>query len=371
MDANAPPTSASHARCNDSENGSESVVARYEKWVQQHSSLARHLESMLYIAPQFVPKSVSDPEVSTQAGYSMVGLLGLYHDYILHKASPAEVMTIGNKITRVVRVPLSVIGHIQVLAEVIARKYGGEASRWRLIVWIEMMKAAFKLVLLMQQRRALLLGGGKYKGILPPGNKSSPFSRFTSSSKQPKRGARTGKVFGANKTAEPQESNKTESSEKTTPPTTTVLFEEAAIQLVDVQREHLLLTGELLHIIRPVAFAMLRRRRGETSWLPALVAVLIESASFVCTTSSSLSEGATLSTTGISSKRAAEELASRKMALLLYLLRDPVYASVTKPVTEAVCGVTDYVPLLGRLVRLVSTGILDYYHNFHFYTSAS
>ncbi|KAJ0412749.1 hypothetical protein ATCC90586_002379 [Pythium insidiosum] len=110
----------------------QSVVARYERWVQQHSSLARHLESMLYIAPQFVPKSVSDPEVSAQAGYSLVGLLGLYHDYILYKASPAEVTTIGNSITRLVRVPLSVVTQIQVLAEVVARKYGGEASRWRL-----------------------------------------------------------------------------------------------------------------------------------------------------------------------------------------------------------------------------------------------
>ncbi|KAJ0410285.1 hypothetical protein P43SY_002617 [Pythium insidiosum] len=138
----------------------QSVVARYERWVQQHSSLARHLESMLYIAPQFVPKSVSDPEVSAQAGYSLVGLLGLYHDYILYKASPAEVTTIGNSITRLVRVPLSVVTQIQVLAEVVARKYGGEASRWRL---------------------------------------------------------------------------------------------EPVVQMADVRREHLLLTGELLHIIRPVA----------------------------------------------------------------------------------------------------------------------
>lgn len=59
------------------------------------------------------------------------------------------------------------------------------------------------------------------------------------------------------------------------------------------------------------------------------------------------------------------------MALLLYFLRDPVYASVTQPATSKVCDVLDYVPVAGRAVRFASTAIMNYYHQFHFYTSAS
>lgn len=85
------------------------------------------------------------------------------------------------------------------------------------------------------------------------------------------------------------------------------------------------------------------------------------------------------------------------MALLLYLLRDPVFATVTKPATgkvnisssrlfeklSATCthcsidariqaaDVLDYVPLVGKLFRFGTTAVLDYYHQFHFYTSAS
>lgn len=87
------------------------------------------------------------------------------------------------------------------------------------------------------------------------------------------------------------------------------------------------------------------------------------------------------------------------MALLLYLLRDPVYNSVTIPAAEKVCAlshilnslktaqrvsnraiflllsqvcdVVDYVPLVGKAFRFLAIKGTAYYHQFHFYTSAS
>ncbi|KAE9271766.1 hypothetical protein PF001_g28233 [Phytophthora fragariae] len=41
----------------------------------------------------------------------------------------------------------------------------------------------------------------------------------------------------------------------------------------------------------------------------------------------------------VSSKKAKDEIAARKMALILYLLRDPVLATTTKPATGK-AGVT-------------------------------
>lgn len=35
------------------------------------------------------------------------------------------------------------------------------------------------------------------------------------------------------------------------------------------------------------------------------------------------------------------------------------------------CDVLDYVPVVGRVVRFASTSVMNYYHQFHFYTSAS
>ncbi|KAE9164414.1 hypothetical protein PF004_g29829, partial [Phytophthora fragariae] len=94
--------------------------------------------------------------------------------------------------TRLVRVPLSLISHVQVLAEIVARRVGGDVDKWRLIVWVEGAKSVHRLVLLAQRRRAMMLRGGKYKGG-ESAPRPSAFARF----KKPKLpGAHTGKTFG-------------------------------------------------------------------------------------------------------------------------------------------------------------------------------
>ena len=60
-----------------------------------------------------------------------------------------------------IRVPLSLIMHVQVLAEVVARKVGGDVGKWRLIVWVEVVKGVLRLMLLAQRRRVMLMSGGK------------------------------------------------------------------------------------------------------------------------------------------------------------------------------------------------------------------
>ncbi|KAE9165533.1 hypothetical protein PF005_g29563 [Phytophthora fragariae] len=52
-----------------------SLLGAHEVWVGSHSGLARNLETTLYVAPQLVPKRVMEPEVATQLGYSLMGLL--------------------------------------------------------------------------------------------------------------------------------------------------------------------------------------------------------------------------------------------------------------------------------------------------------
>ncbi|KAE8894546.1 hypothetical protein PF010_g27117 [Phytophthora fragariae] len=97
-----------------------------------------------------MPKRVMEPEGATQFGYSLLGLLHLYHDYVLWNKESADKdpPTGSHKQTRLVRVPLSLISHVQVLAEVAARRVGGDIGKWRLIVWVEGAKSVLRLVLL-------------------------------------------------------------------------------------------------------------------------------------------------------------------------------------------------------------------------------
>ncbi|KAE9053482.1 hypothetical protein PF010_g32890, partial [Phytophthora fragariae] len=126
------------------------LLGAYEAWVGSHSGLARNVETTLYVAPQLVPKRVMEPEVVTQFGYSLVGLLHLYHQYVLWKKVSADKdpPTGSHKQTRLDRVPLSLITHVQVLAEVVARRVGGDVGKWCLIVWVERAKSVLRLVLL-------------------------------------------------------------------------------------------------------------------------------------------------------------------------------------------------------------------------------
>lgn len=53
-----------------------------------------------------------------------------------------------------------------------------------------------------------------------------------------------------------------------------------AVVIRKVPREDLLLGGEVLHILRPVVYALLRMRRSEESWTPVVVSFLVEASGY-------------------------------------------------------------------------------------------
>ncbi|KAE9114315.1 hypothetical protein PF005_g8822 [Phytophthora fragariae] len=290
-----------------------SLLGAYEAWVGSHSGLARNVETTLYVALQLVPKRVMEPEVATQFGYSLVGLLHLYHDYVLWKKDSADKdpVTGSHKLTRL-------------------------------------------------RRRAMMIRGGKYKGV-ESSPRPSAFARF----KKPKQpGARTGKTFGKPAASEPEPMKEKSAEEDTNK----IMFEDATIEVAEGSREDLLVAGEVCHILRPVVYALLRRHRPETSWTPVIASLFVELSGLALSAAAVKPAEPKMPA---SADKAKDEIAARKMALLLYLLRDPVFATVTKPAAGKAADVLDYVPLVGKLFRFGTTAVLDYYHQFHFYTSAS
>ncbi|RLN76865.1 hypothetical protein BBJ28_00001622 [Nothophytophthora sp. Chile5] len=275
-----------------------SLIGKYDEWVTGHTGLARNVETMLYVAPQLVPKRVMEPEVATQFGYSLVGLLHLYHDYVLFKSlsSDAEPPTNSEQYVALSWPPAL----IAPTADCGSICFNDKTLYGDPIVWVEVVKGVLRLMLLSQQRRAMLARGGK----------------------------------------------------------------DATFDVGEVAREDLLLGGEVCHILRPVVYALLRHRRPETSWTPVAISLLVEVSGLAMSAAAVKSETPKKPT---SDDKAKDELAARKVCLIVDLAR----AVNRKRLTTIAADVLDYVPGVGKLFRFGVTAILDYYHQFHFYTSAS
>lgn len=65
-----------------------------------------------------------------------------------------------------------------------------------------------------------------------------------------------------------------------------------------------------------------------------------------------------------------QEIRRRKMALFFYLIRSPLFDSVTYPALKSMTSVLAYVPLIGSLPEFL-LGILSYLNQTHFYNSNS
>jgi hypothetical protein len=165
------------------------------------------------------------------------------------------------------------------------------------------------------------------------------------------------------------------------------LEEEAAVATA---RTNLLLAGEVLHVLRPLLYAYLKwvvarrdRRaqgqgqawvdgggngsssgsssKGKDRWLPVLASALVDAASLRCT------QQALGAATPLRQCH-QEELQRRRSLWCLYLLRTPIFESLTLPVAGAVDRSLGRVPLAGGLVNYAFAA-LCYIQSHHFMTN--
>ena len=109
---------------------------------------------------------------------------------------------------------------------------------------------------------------------------------------------------------------------------------------------NLRLVGELCHITRPLAYALARRRWGCKSWRALMVSATFDAASFSCLNGAS--GGIKRREPNFSSGEKAE-MARRRAFLTYYLLRSPVFDTLTLPTARLVGRGVGWVPLLGSL----------------------
>ena len=121
--------------------------------------------------------------------------------------------------------------------------------------------------------------------------------------------------------------------------------------------------AELVHVVQPVAHLALLGLCGPASWWPLLASLGLDLAS--------LALHRTEETAGTLEEEA--EMARRRLALLLYLLRSPLYEAGSRAVLVSGLQFSrDHIPLVGRLG--LAEAMIKYLHEYqemYFYTWAS
>ena len=169
-------------------------LEEYKELVRTHPAQVKRLEETARMLAMFLPTSRLGrfSEVFTESTYSVLGLVGLFHDRILQSAGRSALTEplLGGaqqqqqqqqqrqeprqpQWVRLVRLVLTLLAHTEVVLEMLARVLGGEGRRTVVIALIESVKAFSRLVLLGQSKAGtLLVAGGQFqaskKALTPP-----------------------------------------------------------------------------------------------------------------------------------------------------------------------------------------------------------
>ena len=157
--------------------------------------------------------------------------------------------------------------------------------------------------------------------------------------------------------------------------------------------QYLRMAGEVIHILRPVIYVSAVRRAGpkNKSWTPFVLSLILEVLSIRCASVASSGKIAASSSsmpkeeifaravkkllTGANATQTCKdemgEIRRRRGLFAMYLMRSPLFDSLTLPIVQRIAGAFSGLPGVGESIESMLIDTLFYYHRLHFYYSAS
>ncbi|KAL3478011.1 peroxisome membrane protein [Aspergillus californicus] len=357
----------------------------YEDFVTKNASSIGQVESALRSLTYIIPGRYRDSEVPSECVHSGVQLLSLYHDSLMSKVIsnlpstvPRPTPTPHSRYTKYwtsqsslyqkVALALQTVQYTELLWEMIARRRG-EKVRWRVVVFIEIVKAICRLFLLrltnsrplvsppLPERevdpRSLQQGEEEdWNGMQTPVSERSSDMSWT----MPRTGLSLPSLPDVNDVSNYLIS-KVLTADDIKPP-------KALLHRVTGQGQ----LAEILHILRPVVYALaLQKWRGDRrSWRPWLIGFGME---YGCRQLAKADfrervAGGLRGLTGLE----REELKKRGWSMGWWLMRGAFYENITKSTLKGLTGKMKNKPLLD----LVGSVIEDYeylWDNYYFSTA--
>ncbi|KHN94393.1 Peroxisome membrane protein, Pex16 [Metarhizium album ARSEF 1941] len=138
-------------------------LAMYDDFITKNAGQVSQIESALRSLTYIIPGRFRDAEIASESIHSFVQLLSLYHDNLLSRpvsqlpvppplrnahARYTRFWSHKSKLYRRIAMVLQMVVYTELLCEMTAKRRGGERARWKVVVLIEGIKAACRLLLL-------------------------------------------------------------------------------------------------------------------------------------------------------------------------------------------------------------------------------
>lgn len=381
---------------------SSMAYERYRRFVEQHQGLIAVVESAITTVTWLLPDRFAENEFTLEGIHTVANLISVFHDSILN-----EVNHRAPKGAQELTLALNALEQVEVLVELYAVHSGGKnrsqkINRYSALLVIESLKALVRLAIYRKSDRLMLLHGGA-EGMFAVSNEGNEdharekmhMNGHMKSDRDAGGDSTTRKArdcfISESLVTQSTKANKVLKAfqafrESRAPPLREDPLNrmEESMELAIRRAHKRLFAGELLHIVRPVIYVGMLRLWGIKSWKPWLSSLILELLSAEATrsawaTSNDAAVGAAqelAKSTGSSiaslyarqgirlGSRDMDEITRRKMLLMLYLIRDPLFSRRTRPVLQACVRATSRVPLLSTLVNFpvsLLEGIQRYY----------
>ncbi|GJE86162.1 peroxisomal membrane protein pex16 [Phanerochaete sordida] len=362
-----------------------SALAHYESFLVNNVSVISTLESSLRSITWILPGRFKDAELASEALSALLNVTSLYHDTLLSKVVKSEpklrqlvAPSLHARYTRAwcekdarykwAARTLELIKFVQLLVEMGLRRRVSSKARWRGIVFIEVIKAVLRFMLLRITRRPLLsppIPERDFDPSMLPDNLSETSSPTLAPSSPPDSVPSTPDHLRNNRVPLPPHPLIVQPP----PPTSTTkdavdeyLLSKALLPtavkaptaLVKALVGPTAWLAEIVYILRPLIYAiMLARDSGRNTKRPLITALALE---FVARQlRRTPSTGATLE---------RSEYSRRDSDIAWYLLRGSIWEGWTRPKLDAIAERTASLPVIGVMSAFVKDWIplIDEYH---------